>query len=73
MCCPIADFYSLDPAPDVIVGDDAGNQAEAAIDPDTGEWVDLSGTDPLIEPDVLKLTPMWFEVIPAREYASAGS
>jgi hypothetical protein len=63
---PIAEFFDLDPQPDVWVGDDHGNQAEAAIDPDTGRWVDLSGTDPLIEPDELAFAPTWFEVIEAR-------
>lgn len=65
---PIAEFFALEePRPDVIVGDDRGNRAEAAIDPDTGQWVDLSGTDPLLEPDILTFTPTWFEVIPARD------
>lgn len=64
---PIAEFFDLDePRPDVRVGDGQGSTAEAAMDPDTGGWVDLSAADPLIEPDVLKFTPTWFEVMGER-------
>lgn len=60
---PIAEFFKIDYPPDVIVGDDAGKQAPAAIDPDTGCWVDLTPGDVLSEPDLLKFEPTWFRVI----------
>lgn len=58
---PIAEFFDYEFPPDVVVGDEAGNQAPAAIDPDTGEWVDLTPSDDLSEPDVLGFAPTWFE------------
>lgn len=61
---PIADFYHLDPQPDVDVFDGAGNSAPAAIDPDTGGWVDLSDQERPIE---LAFEPTHFEIVASRE------
>lgn len=59
---PIAEFFQLEePHPDVIVGDEHGRQAQAAIDPDSGRWVDL--TDPAAPID-LSFKPTWFRVNP---------
>lgn len=58
---PIAEFFDLeDPRPDVLVGDDHGSTAPAAVDPDFGGWVDLRDPERPIE---LEFTPMWFEVV----------
>ena len=61
---PIAEFFDYEFALDVIVGDDHGHSAEAAIDPDSGGWVDL--TDPA-NPIELACTPTWFEVLKGHE------
>lgn len=60
---PIAEYFALEPHPDVIVGDDAGNAAEAGWSEDDG-WVDLARRD---IPRELGFEPTWFVEIPSRE------
>lgn len=61
---PIAEFFAYELAPEVVVGDDQGNEAEAAIDPDSDPdaptWVDLTDPDRPIE---LSFSPTWFRLI----------
>lgn len=58
---PIAEFFEIEGMqPDVIVGDDHGSTAMAAIDPDYGGWVDITDAANPIE---LEFTPTWFKVI----------
>lgn len=62
---PIDEYYDLEPLPDVIVGDDAGNVSEAGWW-ETDGWVDLTDPEQMVLPP-LSFEPTWFEVRPSRE------
>ena len=61
---PIAEYYQLEPLPDVVVGDDDGNAAEAGWCEADG-WVDLADPEQIVFPK-LGFVPTWFGVIPSR-------
>lgn len=63
----IADFYPFEPRPDVIVGDDEGNSAPAALDRDCG-WMDVSDPE---RPRELRFMPRWYEIVPSGKSSLA--
>lgn len=63
---PIAEFFEMEPYPDVIVGDADGNVREAGWWHTDG-WVDLTVREQMQLP-ALDFEPTWFVIVPSREF-----